>query len=132
MIWAFDVDGTLIGSVRADRLRPGADELLAELTARDIVCVLWSAGGDEYAERSARTHGIHHHFVAFYAKAERDDGSRYVLDHLAPSHQPDLFVDDSPVDLPTGARIIAVPQFIGGNGADRALFDVLDRLDEIL
>jgi phosphoglycolate phosphatase-like HAD superfamily hydrolase len=137
MNWTFDVDGTLIGSVRSDRLRPGAVELLEELTGRGVAIVLWSAGGDDYALRKAREHGIERFFAGFYAKARRDALGRYTVDHFAPEHRPAVFVDDSPIDLPVdmavdlpgGARIVAVAQFIGGNAADRGLFEVLDQLD---
>jgi phosphoglycolate phosphatase-like HAD superfamily hydrolase len=137
MSWTFDVDGTLIGSVRSDRLRPGAVELLEGLTRRGAVIVLWSAGGDDYARRKACEHGIDRFFDAFYAKANRDARGRYTVDHFAPEHRPNVFVDDSPidlpvdslVDLPVGARVVAVAQFIGGNAADRELFEVLGQLD---
>jgi phosphoglycolate phosphatase-like HAD superfamily hydrolase len=125
-VWAFDLDGTLIGSIRNDRLRPGARELLVALAERGVTCVLWSAGGAAYAERKAREHGIADAFVAFYAKAERDLDQRYRIDHFAPEHRPDVFVDDSPRDVTSGARVIRVPQFMGGNDADRSLRDLLE------
>ena len=125
-VWAFDLDGTLIGSIRNDRLRPGARELLAALRERDVTCVLWSAGGAAYAERKAREHGIADAFAAFYDKAERDLDQRYLVDHFAPGHIPDVFVDDSPRDVRAGARVIPVPQFMGGNDADRSLLDLLE------
>ena len=121
MIWAFDVDGTLIGSIRADVLRPGAAELLAAVRDRGITCTLWSAGGAEYARRSAERHGIAGHFEAFYAKGERGLGGRYSIDHFHRDHRITTFVDDSPVDLPLGAHVVTVSQFLGGNGADDAL-----------
>jgi phosphoglycolate phosphatase-like HAD superfamily hydrolase len=125
-VWAFDLDGTLIGSIRNDRLRPGARELLAALAERGVQCVLWSAGGASYVERKAREHGIADAFVAFYDKAERDLDQRYLVGHFAPEHRPDVFVDDSPRDITAVARVIRVPQFMGGNDADRSLLDVLD------
>lgn len=128
--WLFDVDGTLIGSIRSDRLRPGVRELLVALAARDVQCILWSAGGGGYAERKAREHGIAHHFAAFYPKLDRDSGARYLLDHLDAEHRPDVFVDDSPEDLPARGRVVAVSQFFGSNRADRALLDLVDRLGD--
>jgi hypothetical protein len=62
----------------------------------------------------------------------RDLSTRYVVDHFDLAHRPDVFVDDSPADLPLDARVVSVPQFIGGNTADRALFDVLDALDDLI
>ncbi len=94
--------------------------------------MLWSAGGADYARRKAGDHGLGDRFVEYYAKAVRDPSMRYVVDHFDRSHRPDVFVDDSPVDLPLGARVVPVPQFIGGNIADRALFDVLDSLEELM
>ena len=125
-VWAFDLDGTLIGSIRNDRLRPGTGELLTALGERHITCVLWSAGGAAYAERKAREHGIADAFAAFYDKAQRDSDRRYVVDHFAPEHFPDVFVDDSPGDLAAGAHVIRVRQFLGGNDADRSLLDLLE------
>jgi long-chain acyl-CoA synthetase len=124
--WVFDLDGTLIGSVRSDQLRPGAAELLDALADHGVDCVLWSAGGADYARGKAREHGIEDRFVAYYAKQARDESARYMIDHFDDVHHPDAFVDDSPIDLPLDANVVPVPQFIGGNAADRALFDVLE------
>ena len=132
MVWVFDVDGTLIGSIRSEMLRRGAVELLEALTSRGVRCVLWSAGGDDYARRMALQHGIEHHFSAFYGKADRDGDARYVVDHFEVDLRPHIFVDDSPIDLPIGANVIAVPQFIGNNSSDGALLAVLERLDALL
>lgn len=131
-VWAFDVDGTLVGSIRSDRLRPGAAELLAALRDRDVRCVLWSAGGHDYAVRKARQLGIDHLVVACYSKAGRDANGRYGVDHFDPVHRPDVFVDDVPGDLPLGAVIVAVAQFFGGNTADAELVRLLESLDERL
>jgi phosphoglycolate phosphatase-like HAD superfamily hydrolase len=127
-VWAFDVDGTLIGSIRSEVLRPGAVDLLAELNRRGVRCVLWSAGGDEYALRVAQRHGIEHHFSAFYAKTERDSFARYAVAHFAEVDRPSVFVDDVPVDLPIGAAVVAVQQFMGNNPFDAALATVLAHL----
>jgi hypothetical protein len=131
-VWAFDLDGTLIGSVRSEQLRPGAIELLDGLAGRGVDCVLWSAGGAEYARRKAADHGLGDRFVGYYAKAVRDSSARYMVDHFDVDHQPDVLVDDSPVDLPIDVRVVSVPQFIGGNIADRALFDVLGALEDLV
>lgn len=125
-VWAFDVDGTLIGSVRSDVVRPGARELLDTLSRRQVRCVLWSAGGDDYADRIAAQHGLV--VAASYAKHTRDDAGRYRIDHFPGADRPDLFVDDSPADLPEAVPVIAVPQFIGGNPADRALWSLIDEV----
>ena len=128
-VWAFDLDGTLIGSVRSDRRRPGALDLLLELGALGVTCVLWSAGGAQYAERKAREHGIADRFEAFYDKAARGPDGRYAVGHFEPAHVPDVFVDDSPNDVSPDVYVVAVAQFFGGNDADTALLHVLDALE---
>lgn len=129
-VWAFDVDGTLIGSVRSDRLRPGAVALLDALLARGVNPVLWSAGGASYAEQMARLHGIESRFVAFYGKELRGPDGRYVTDHFDADHLPHVFVDDVPIDLPRQARVVAVAQFLGGNDSDGVLTALTTGLDE--
>jgi len=131
-IWAFDVDGTLIGSIRSDVLRPGADALLGELVARGVTCVLWSAGGEEYARRMAERHDIARHLSGYYGKNGRDSAKRYTLDHFHPDHVVTTFVDDSPVDLPADAEVVPVSQFLGGSRSDRVLLDLLADLDRHL
>ncbi|MET0715016.1 MAG: NIF family HAD-type phosphatase, partial [Mycetocola sp.] len=130
-VWAFDVDGTLIGSIRSDRTRPGARELLEELDRRGVVVVLWSAGGDEYAQRVAVRHGLDDIVAGFYGKDERGPDGRYLIDHFADDHRPLVFVDDVPGDLPRDACIVGVPQFFGSNTADASLRDVRAGLDEL-
>jgi phosphoserine phosphatase len=127
-VWAFDLDGTLIGSVRNDRLRPGARELLTRLDSLGVTCVLWSAGGADYAARKAEQHGIASNFTAFYGKESRGVDGRYTTGHFAPDHQPAVLVDDAPDDVPSELRVVSVAQFIGGNDADRALFAVCEQL----
>ena len=130
-VWAFDLDGTLIGSVLCDVLRPHAPELLGRLTDNGAICVLWSAGGADYARRRAEQHGISHYFTAYYDKDRRDLDSRYLVDHFAVEHRPRVFVDDSPRDLPVGGEVIAVSQFIGGNPHDGGLLSVLQRVQGV-
>jgi phosphoglycolate phosphatase-like HAD superfamily hydrolase len=132
VVWAFDVDGTLIGSIRSGVLRPGADDLLSALASAGERCVLWSAGGAEYAQRMAAMHGIEPHFLAFYAKEARGSDGKYRVDHFEAAHRPHVFVDDSPTDLPDEFHTIAVPQFIGGNLADTGLVELLRALPEIM
>jgi NLI interacting factor-like phosphatase len=127
-VWAFDVDGTLIGSIRSDRLRPGAGDLLTDVAGRIAVIVLWSAGGAEYARRMADRHGLADFVDAYYAKDRRGVDGRYVVDHFASTHRPTIFVDDAPGDLPLGAQVVSVPQFFGSNASDVALYAVLATL----
>ena len=131
-VWAFDVDGTVIGSIRSDRLRPGTAGLLIALRERYVRCVLWSAGGDHYARRMAGTHGIDQHFEGFYAKRDRGTDGRFAIDHFGEHHRPTVFVDDSPDEVPAGMRVIGVPQFMGGNPADTAMVNLLERVDVLV
>lgn len=131
-LWAFDVDGTIIGSIRNDRLRSGTAELLSALAERRVKVVLWSAGGAEYAALMADRHGIAHFFDAFYDKKDRGADGRYLTDHFHPEHRPTLFVDDSPDEMPSDSTVIGVAQFFGGNSADRALWSLFEKLDMLL
>lgn len=127
-VWAFDVDGTLIGSVRSDVLRPGAVALLDALIRRGVTCVLWSAGGEDYARRMSAAHGLERMVAGYYTKHRHASASAYGVDHFAVAHRPHVFVDDAPADLPVDALILAVPQFIGGNVADRVLWEIVEQL----
>jgi long-chain acyl-CoA synthetase len=130
VICAFDLDGTLVGSIGSDRLRPGAIETLGRLVERGDSCVLWSAGGAQYARGVATRHGIDRYFVAFYDKGTRGEDGRYTVSHLDSGHLPDVFVDDSVIDLPIDATVIEVSQFIGNNKSDRGLDVVGDSLEK--
>ena len=131
-VWAFDVDGTVIGSIRSDRLRPGTSELLLALRERRVRCVLWSAGGDSYARRMAGAHGIEQHFEGFYAKKDRGPHGRFGVEHFRTFHRPTVFVDDSPGEVPAGIQVIGVPQFMGGNPADAVMVSLLERVDSLV
>lgn len=125
-VWAFDVDGTLVGSVVPGALRPGARELLAALGDRGARVVAWSAGGADYAREMMVRHGIDGFFDGFYGKESRDADRRWETGHFAAHHVPTLFVDDTPEDLPVGARIVAVAPFIGSNPSDRWFVSILE------
>ena len=124
-VWLFDVDGTLIGSVRSNCLRPGAETLIRTLHEQEKTLVLWSAGGAEYARRMMEQFGLDRFFSAFYAKQERGKDGRYRLDHLLPQHQPDTIVDDYCGDVPVADRVIEVSQFLGSNQHDKGLEEAL-------
>lgn len=125
-VWIFDVDGTLIGSVRSDILRPGAMELLERLRDAGVTLVLWSAGGADYARSMLAQFHLEHFFAACYSKDRRGPDGRYLVDHLRPEHRPGTLVDDYPGDLPDGPRVIGVSQFLGGNPHDVGLNDALE------
>lgn len=125
-VWVFDVDGTLIGSIRSDRLRPGVEELLSLLEASGTTLVVWSAGGAEYAERMLEQFGLARRFSAFYHKETRDSGGRYLVDHMRPEHRPGTLVDDYPHEVTERGRIIGVRQFLGGNPNDAGLHEAIE------
>ena len=125
-VWIFDVDGTLIGSVRSDTLRPGAMQLLDRLRDAGATLVLWSAGGADYARSMLAQFRLDHYFAACYSKDRRGPDGRYVVDHLRPEHRPGTLVDDYPGDVPDGPRVIGVSQFLGGNPHDVGLQAALD------
>lgn len=127
-VWLFDVDGTLIGSIRSNVLRPGADQLFSVLHNQGKTIIVWSAGGADYARRMLAQFDLHHLVTAFYDKAARDKHGRYRTDHLADEHQPGILVDDVPGDMPEPEKVLAVSQFMGSNPHDIGFRDILVQL----
>jgi hypothetical protein len=119
-VWAFDLDGCLVGAVLATSLRPRARELLERLRGNGITVVVWSAGGDAYARRIAEDVGIADLVDAYYSKTRGADG-RWVLEAFAPAHLPTLCVDDEPASLPAEVPALAVSPYLGTNRHDRGL-----------
>lgn len=124
-VWLFDVDGTLIGSVRSDRLRPGAERLIRTLCARGKTLVVWSAGGADYAERMMARFGLDGFVSAFYSKQARGHDGRYTIDHFLPEHWPGTIVDDAAHEAPIAPRVLDVSQFLGSNQHDKGLDEAL-------
>lgn len=124
-VWVFDVDGTLIGSILSDRLRPGAVELLDTLRSRGTTLVVWSAGGADYARRMLDQFALTDHFSACYAKDARGPDGRYTVDHMHPDHRPGTLVDDYPLEVEQAVRVIGVSQFLGGNSNDIGLREAI-------
>ncbi len=120
-VWLFDVDGTLIGSIRSDVLRPRVVELFDVLRGDGRTIVAWSAGGADYARRKLGAFDLAGYVSGFYDKDRRDRDGRYRVSHLPPHHRPGTCVDDFPHEVPLACRIVAVPQFFGGNPADNGL-----------
>ena len=74
-----DVDDTLVRSVGAKRIpMPGVVARVKALNTDGAVLYLWSSGGAEYAEASAKELGLHGCFAGFLPK-------------------PDVYLDDQPV-----------------------------------
>lgn len=120
-VWMFDVDGTLIGSIRSDVLRPQTLTLLRKLQARGTKLVLWSAGGADYARRMLAQFGLDQVFCGFYDKARRGPDGRYLIDHIPRDHWPGTLIDDFPDEIPLAPQVIRVRQFLGNNLNDRGL-----------
>lgn len=121
-MWVFDVDGCIVDTLTGTSLRPGTRELLEHLRAQPgSRVIVWSAGGDEYAERRARRVGIHDLADGFHAKEERDTAGRYRTDHLLTDAAQAVFVDDRPEDLAPGLHVVAVSPYLAANPHDRGL-----------
>src|SRR5215207_6496051 len=127
-IWFFDLDGCLVDSMAATTLRPHARELLSALRERGTAVHIWSAGGDEYAERVAARVGIADLVQGYHDKV-RVDGGRWRLPSVSEGATA-VCVDDQPEGVPTHTRVLAVFPFIGARPHDRALARILAELDE--
>ena len=125
-VWLFDVDGTLIGSIRSDVLRPRVVELFDLLRRDGRTIVVWSAGGADYARRKLDRFDLTGYVACFYDKDRRGRDGRYLVSHLPPQHRPGTCVDDFPHEAPPGSRIVGVPQFFGGNPVDNGLATAID------
>ena len=128
-VWAFDVDGCLVDSLRGVSLRPFARELLIALRANGIRVVLWSAGGASWALAKAQQFDVAPLIDGYYGKPSRGPDGRWTTSHMPPRHQPSVCVDDSPDDLPRVVRAIAVRPYLAPNQADRALLEILTTLE---
>jgi long-chain acyl-CoA synthetase len=128
LVWAFDVDGTLVDSLTGTSLRPGALEVLARLREAGAIVLLWSAGGRDHAvSRAAELH-FAHLIDAVYAKERRGADGRWSTVNLPPQHQPDVFVDDWADEAPATARLVPVSPYIAPNPHDRGLAPLLAEL----
>jgi long-chain acyl-CoA synthetase len=119
-VWAFDLDGCLVGAVLATSLRPRARELLERLRAGGTTVVIWSAGGADYARRIAETVGIADLVDGYYSKTRGADG-KWTLAGFPPEHRPTLCVDDEPASIPSDVAALAVPPYLGTNLHDCGL-----------
>ncbi len=128
VVWAFDVDGTLVDSITGSSLRPMARSVLEVLRARGSTVVLWSAGGGDYARRRAEAHGIDDLVDACYDKGVRDGEGRYLTSHLVGEHRPHVCVDDQPDELPAGVESIGVSAYLAPDPHDRGLAALLERI----
>jgi long-chain acyl-CoA synthetase len=126
--WVFDVDGCLVDSTTGTSLRPLTAELLVAVRERGISVVLWSAGGDEYARRRATQFGLEDQVAGCYGKDQRGRDGRWLVDHIRADHQPVLFVDDRPEELPVGVEAVGVRPYLGASPHDRGLAPLLERV----
>jgi cation transport ATPase len=94
-----DVDDTLVRSVGSKRIPiPAVIAEVRRLKADGTVLYLWSAGGADYAHRSAEELGIVECFAGFLPK-------------------PDLVIDDQPLHLWHTTRHL-YPSQVGGSAAE--------------
>lgn len=89
-----DVDGTLID--QNDNCRPKVRELFEKLASLNVKIIVWSAGGEEYAEQKLNrvSHEINYdldsHVKTYWRKAWY---SKIIL------NEPKFFIDDEPALL---------------------------------
>ncbi len=125
--WLFDLDGCLVDSFDGSHLRPHARDLLTRLRSNGSRVEIWSAGGDEYAERVAKRVGIHELIDAFWTK-ERGPNKRWTLPfERASAHV--VCIDDQPDGVPDGVEKIAVFPYLGRNDHDNVLSHLVARVD---
>lgn len=94
-----DVDDTLVRSVGSKRIPiPSVIQHVRDLHAQGAILYCWSAGGAEYARRSAEEFGLDELFTAFLPK-------------------PNVFIDDqSPVEWPR--TVLVHPSSCSGRTLD--------------
>jgi long-chain acyl-CoA synthetase len=125
--WIFDVDGCLIDSLTGTSLRPGARAILEHLAAEGLRVILWSAGGDDYAQARAEELGVDELVDGFFAKDGRDADGCYRTGHLPAGDHHAVFVDDRPKDLSHSLDVIAVSPYLSDDPFDRGLEEVARR-----
>jgi long-chain acyl-CoA synthetase len=119
--WVFDVDGCLVDSLTGTSLRPGTCELLDYLNQSSARVILWSAGGDSYAQQRARQFSLEHCVSGFFGKDERDANGWYRTDHLPGGCDLAVYVDDRPEDLAQHLNVIAVSPYLSDDPHDHGL-----------
>ena len=124
--WVFDLDGCLIDSLTGTSLRPGAMELLEHLGRCNRI-VLWSAGGDDYAQERAEQFGVDGYVSAYFSKDGRDDKGNYRTSHLTLDASNAVFVDDRPEDLAVDLEVLAVSPYLAPDPFDCGLAHVARR-----
>jgi long-chain acyl-CoA synthetase len=124
-VWALDVDGCIVDLLGGTSLRPHARDLLVTLRSTGATVVLWSAGGADHARSRAEVTGITDLIDGFYGKPDRGLDGRWTVDHMPLSHRPTVCVDDSPGDLPTHVRVVAVRPYIAPTSHDDELLTVI-------
>ncbi len=115
----FDVDHTLVYSNQhANMLRPGAHDVMQRLREAGHGVYVWSAGGQDYVERTVAMHGLGHLVDGCFDKDPR----------VQP--KPDFIIDDDwyLVEKYGGH---CVSQYKEVNAEDRELHEALERLVEL-
>ena len=124
--WVFDVDGCLVDSLTGTSLRPGSEGDPAAPSPDHARVLLWSAGGDDYAQARARQFEVDHLVSGFFAKEDRDARGCYLTTHLPVGAGGAVFVDDRPEDLAEDLDVVAVSPYLAEDAHDRGL-EVLAR-----
>jgi phosphoglycolate phosphatase-like HAD superfamily hydrolase len=119
--WIFDVDGCLVDSLTGTSLRPGAREVLEHLARGGRRVVLWSAGGDTYAQARAEEFEVDHLVNDYFSKDGRDSSGYYLTAHLPVTDNGAVFIDDRPEDLARDLQVLTVSPYISDDPYDRGL-----------
>jgi phosphoserine phosphatase len=108
-----DVDHTLVYiDQHQNILRPGAREALLTLRDAGHRVYIWSAGGEDYARRTAHIHGLHEWVHGYFEKSAHTDP------------RPDLIIDDDGY-LVQKYGGYTVPQYKQVDDSDTAFEDAL-------
>jgi hypothetical protein len=126
--WVFDVDATIVDGMSGRVLRPLVRETFAAVVARGHHVVLWSAGGADYAQRTADDHAIADLVSACFGKDVRTAEGSFDIGEIAAEYHVHCFVDDLDTDAPATHQLVRVQPYLGGSVHDRGLVPVLDRL----
>lgn len=88
---AFDVDGTLIDDYENVIIR--SVRLLTDLAhMKNVEIIVWSGGGQDYAEHWVRKLGLSKYVKRCYDKNMQSDGTH--PHQFAPEIKPDIAIDD--------------------------------------
>ena len=115
----FDVDHTLVYTTQTmSALRPGTREAMARIKGAGHSVYVWSAGGQQYSERTVERHGL----------VEWVDGCFDKHPRVEPS--PDIIIDDDSYLVEKYGGYV-VSQYKKVDEDDRELLDIVEKLAQL-